>query len=154
MSGSLHDVKNDVWMRAVIVSVILLFVGAAAYGAFAVGVGTVKKNEWDAAYDDYNDAKAELVIVQETEYDDPDASFAENAAAEKAVEEAEEAKIDAHLSYLTWVTAGKTILLMMIIYSAFYGISGFYNSIHPKKSMMITTMVMITKSTTGLLHPS
>ena len=39
MSGSLHDVKNDVWMRAVIVSVILLFVGAAAYGAFAVGVG-------------------------------------------------------------------------------------------------------------------
>ena len=86
MSGSLHDVKNDVWMRAVIVSVILLFVGAAAYGAFAVGVGTVKKNEWDAAYDDYNDAKAELVIVQETEYDDPNASFAENAAAEKAVE--------------------------------------------------------------------
>ena len=132
MSGSLHDVKNDVWMRAVIVSVILLFVGAAAYGAFAVGVGTVKKNEWDAAYDDYNEAKAHLDMLVESETDDPDASFEEQKAAEKAVDEAYDAKVDAHLSYLTWVTAGKTILVMMIIYAAFYGISGFYNSIQPE----------------------
>ena len=133
MSGSLHDVKNDVWMRAVIVSVILLFVGAAAYGAFAVGVGTVKKNEWDAAYDDYNEAKAHLDMLVESETDDPEASFEEQKAAEKAVDEAYDAKVDAHLSYLTWVTAGKTILVMMIIYAAFYGISGFYNSIQPEE---------------------
>ena len=119
MSGSLHDVKNDVWMRAVIVSVILLFVGAAAYGAFAVGVGTVKKNEWDAAYDDYNEAKAHLDMLVESETDDPNASFEEQKAAEKAVDEAYDAKVDAHLSYLTWVTAGKTILVMMIIYDTF-----------------------------------
>ena len=47
MSGSLHDVKNEVWMRAVIVSVILLAVGGAAYGAFAVGIGSVKHTDWD-----------------------------------------------------------------------------------------------------------
>ena len=107
MSGSLHDVKNEVWMRAVIVSVILLFVGAAAYGAFAVGIGTVKHNEWEAAEDDYEEAKAKLTMVQETEYDDANESFKENTAAEEALEEAKEAKVDAHLSYLTWVTAGK-----------------------------------------------
>ena len=133
MSGSLHDVKNEVWMRAVIVSVILLFVGAAAYGAFAVGIGTVKHNEWEAAEDDYDEAKAKLTMVQETEYDDANESFKENTAAEEALEEAKEAKVDAHLSYLTWVTAGKTILVMMIIYAAFYGISGFYNSIQPEE---------------------
>ena len=87
MSGSLHDVKNDVWMRAVIVSVILLFVGAAAYGAFAVGVGTVKKDEWDAKYDDYNEAKAHLDMLVESETDNPDASYEEQKAAEDAVEE-------------------------------------------------------------------
>ena len=43
------------------------------------------------------------------------------------------ADVDAHLSYLTWATAGKTILVMMIIYAAFYGISGFYNSIQPNQ---------------------
>ena len=127
MSGSLHDVKNDVWMRAVIVSVILLSVGGAAYGAFTVGVGTVKHNDWDAAHHDLEEAVASWNTANET------GTLAEQEAAADAWHEAHEADIDAHLSYLTWVTAGKTILVMMIIYAAFYGISGFYNSIQPEE---------------------
>ena len=126
MSGSLHDVKNDVWMRAVIVSVILLAVGGAAYGAFAVGVGSVKHTDWDAAHEDLENAELEWSAANET------GTLAEQEAASDAWDEAHEADIDAHLSYLTWITAGKTILVMMIIYAAFYGISGFYNSIQPE----------------------
>ena len=40
-------------------------------------------------------------------------------------------KVDAHLSYLTWRTAGITILLMCITYAAFVGLGGFLNSIYP-----------------------
>ena len=57
--------------------------------------------------------------------------------AKLAWEEAHEADIDAHLSYLTWVTAGKTILVMMIVYAAFYGIAGFYNSIQPDRKIVV-----------------
>ena len=66
MSGSLHDVKNDVWMRAVIVSVILLAVGGAAYGAFAVGIGSVKHTDWDAAHEDLENAEVEWNTANET----------------------------------------------------------------------------------------
>ena len=127
MSGSLHDVKNDVWMRAVIVSVLLLVVGGVAYGAFAVGVGSVKQNDWDAADDDVKEAKAAWNTANET------GTLEDQEAANDAFKLAHEAEIDAHLSYLTWVTAGKTILVMMIVYAAFYGIAGFYNSIQPEE---------------------
>ena len=127
MSGSLHDVKNDVWMRAVIVSVLLLVVGGVAYGAFAIGVGSVKQNDWDAADNELKDAKAEWNTANES------GTVPEQEAANDAYKLAEEAEEDAHLSYLTWITAGKTILVMMIVYAAFYGIAGFYNSIQPEE---------------------
>ena len=127
MSGSLHDVKNDVWMRAVIVSVLLLVVGGVAYGAFAVGVGSVKQNDWDAADDELKEAKAAWNTANET------GTLDEQEAANDAYQLAHDAEIDAHLSYLTWITAGKTILVMMIVYAAFYGIAGFYNSIQPEE---------------------
>ena len=127
MSGSLHDVKNDVWMRAVIVSVLLLVVGGVAYGAFAVGVGSVKQNDWDAADDDVKEAKAAWNTANES------GTLEDQEAANDAYKLAEEAEEDAHLSYLTWITAGKTILVMMIVYAAFYGIAGFYNSIQPEE---------------------
>ncbi|MBJ64203.1 MAG: hypothetical protein CMB55_05365 [Euryarchaeota archaeon] len=137
MSGSLHDVKNDVWMRAVIVSVILLFVGGAAYGAFAVGVGSVKKTDWDAADEVLVEAKTNWNLLNETEAGGTSEEAADIHEQKKdariAYDEAKEAEIDAHLSYLTWITAGKTLLVMMIIYAAFYGISGFYNSIQPEE---------------------
>ena len=137
MSGSLHDVKNDVWMRAVIVSVLLLVVGGVAYGAFAVGIGSVKQNDWDAAHDDLEEAKMQWDNLNVTQDDGTEAGIEElnqkKEDAKVAWEEAHEADIDAHLSYLTWVTAGKTILVMMIVYAAFYGIAGFYNSIQPEE---------------------
>ena len=137
MSGSLHDVKNDVWMRAVIVSVLLLVVGGVAYGAFAVGIGSVKQNDWDAAHDDLEEAKMQWDNLNVTQDDGTEDGIKElnqkKEDAKIAWEEAHEADIDAHLSYLTWVTAGKTILVMMIVYAAFYGIAGFYNSIQPEE---------------------
>ena len=36
------------------------------------------------------------------------------------------------LSYLTWRTAGITILLMCVTYMAFIGLGGFMNSIYPE----------------------
>ena len=137
MSGSLHDVKNDVWMRAVIVSVLLLVVGGVAYGAFAVGIGSVKQNDWDAAHDDLEEAKMQWDNLNVTQDDGTEEGINDlnqkKEDAKIAWEEAHEADIDAHLSYLTWVTAGKTILVMMIVYAAFYGIAGFYNSIQPEE---------------------
>jgi cytochrome c oxidase subunit I+III len=137
MSGSLHDVKNDVWMRAVIVSVLLLVVGGVAYGAFAVGIGSVKQNDWDAAHDDLEEAKMQWDNLNVTQDDGTEEGIKDlnqkKEDAKVAWEEAHEADIDAHLSYLTWTTAGKTILVMMIVYAAFYGIAGFYNSIQPEE---------------------
>ena len=125
MSGSLHDVKNEVWMRAVIISVVLLVIGVVAYGAFAGGLGSVKHHEWEDAHHDLEEAEASWNEANET------GTWAEQEAANTAWDDAHHADVDAHLSYLTWVTAGKTILVMMIIYAAFFGIAGFYNSIQP-----------------------
>ena len=125
MSGSLHDVKNEVWMRAVIISVVLLVIGVVAYGAFAGGLGSIKHHEWEDAHHDLEEAEASWNEANET------GTLAEQEAAHTAWDDAHHADVDAHLSYLTWVTAGKTILVMMIIYAAFFGIAGFYNSIQP-----------------------
>jgi len=127
MSGSLHDVKNEVWMRAVVISIVLLIIGVVAYGAFAGGLGTVKHHEWEDAHHDLEEAEANWNEANET------GTLAEQEAANDAWKDAHHADVDAHLSYLTWVTAGKTILVMMVIYAAFYGIAGFYNSIQPEE---------------------
>ena len=47
MSGSLPDVKNSVWMKTVVISVIMLFVGVAGYATFAGGIGTIKHATWE-----------------------------------------------------------------------------------------------------------
>ena len=51
MSGSLHDVKNSVWMKTVVISVVMLFVGVAGYATFAGGIGTIKHATWEEAED-------------------------------------------------------------------------------------------------------
>jgi len=56
MSGSLHDVKNEIWMRTVLISVIFLFVGATAYGVFHGGIASVKHNAWDEAHHEVEEA--------------------------------------------------------------------------------------------------
>ena len=128
MSGSLHDVKNEVWMKTVLISVGLIFAGIAAYAVLAEGVGSVKHHEWEEAHHDVEEAKAELDAISVT-----DAPSEDKDAAYDKWEAAVDADVDAHLSYLTWSTAGKTIMVMFIIYAAFYGIAGFFNSIQPEE---------------------
>ena len=125
MSGSLHDVKNSIWMRTVMISVGLLFAGIAAYAVLAEGVGTVKHHEWEDAHHDLEDAEADWNAANES------GTYEEKESADKAWQDAHHADIDAHLSYLTWSTAGKTIMVMFIVYAAFYGVAGFFNSIQP-----------------------
>ena len=132
MSGSLHDVKNEVWMRTVLIAVIMLVVGATAFGVLHGAIGGVKENTWDEKKDEVAEAKMAWMDANKTLQETNTGSDIADAAGIK-YEEAHEAEEDAHLSYLTWTTAGKTILVMFIIYAMFYGISGFYNSIQPEE---------------------
>ncbi len=132
MSGSLHDVKNEVWMRTVLIAVIMLVVGATAYGVLHGAIGGVKENTWDEKKDELAEAKMAWMDANKTLQETNTGADIADAAGIK-YEEAHEAEEDAHLSYLTWTTAGKTILVMFIIYAMFYGISGFYNSIQPEE---------------------
>ncbi|MBS73767.1 MAG: hypothetical protein CMA91_05930 [Euryarchaeota archaeon] len=132
MSGSLHDVKNEVWMRTVLIAVIMLVVGATAYGVLHGAIGGVKENTWDEKKDEVAEAKMAWMDANKTLQETNTGADIADAAGIK-YEEAHEAEEDAHLSYLTWTTAGKTILVMFIIYAMFYGISGFYNSIQPEE---------------------
>ena len=132
MSGSLHDVKNEIWMRTVLIAVIMLVVGATAYGVLHGAIGGVKENTWDEKKDEVAEAKMAWMDANKTIAETGTGSDIADAAGIK-YEEAHEAEEDAHLSYLTWTTAGKTILVMFIIYAMFYGISGFYNSIQPEE---------------------
>ena len=127
MSGSLHpEVKNEIWMKTVLISVVLLVVGIIGYAVLAGGIGTMKHHAWEDAHDDLDQAEADWNTANET------GTLEEKEAASDAWDTAHHADIDAHLSFLTWDTAGKTILVMFIIYAAFYGIAGFFNSIQPE----------------------
>ena len=125
MSGSLHDVKNSVWMKTVMISIGLLFAGITAYAVLAQGIGTVKHHEWEDAHHVLEDIEADWNTANESGL-----TF-DNNAFDAAWEKAHHDDVDAHLSYLTWSTAGKTIMVMFIVYAAFYGVAGFFNSIQP-----------------------
>ena len=64
-------------------------------------------------------------------YEEAKGNYTTNEAAK---EEAHHHEVEAHLSYLTWRTAGITILLMCITYAAFIGLGGFLNSIYPDEA--------------------
>lgn len=148
MSGGLHDVKNDVWMRTVVIGIALIFMGLIAYGAFAGGIASVKHHEWEDTIGPYEeaheakiDASNELALAKSRWTNDGQPSegilhddyvVAEDnyEAASELYDEAHHHKVDAHLSYLTWETAGKTIMVMFIIYGTFYIVAGFVNTIH------------------------
>ena len=151
MSGALHDVKNGIWMKTVVIAVGLLMAGVLAYGVFVGGMGSMKHHEWEDAHDDYEAAKsAEDNAYEEFKFaesrwensgeDEEGTLYDEYIEAElvydNAKDNAEHAhhdEVDAHLSYLTWSTAGKTIMVMFIIYAAFYGVAGFFNSIQSEE---------------------
>ncbi len=151
MSGSLHDVKNETWMKAVVIGVVLLGAGFVSYGVFTIGVGDAKHHEYEDAKESYEAAHNAKTVAQEElyfaesrwendgepstgpiwdEYIEAYSAYNSSSTAEKELHEKE---IDAHLSYLTWTTLGKTLMVMMIIYSAFYIVAGFYNSIQPEE---------------------
>ncbi|MCH1460858.1 MAG: hypothetical protein L7U25_00695, partial [Candidatus Poseidonia sp.] len=109
MSGGEAHVENSIWMRAVLIGGVFLAIGILAFATMGVGVANVKHHDYEEAILEYEDAKYA--------YEDAKASNAsddEIKALKAAKEEAHHHEVDAHLSYLTWKTAGITILLMCI----------------------------------------
>ena len=155
MSGGEADVKNSIWMRAVLYGGVFLAVGILAFATMSVGVANVKQAEWDEeklnerVTEQYTEATADYTQANET-YNE---AAADNSTTSEQLEllkadkdekkeiklqladdkyDAKMDKVDAHLSYLTWRTAGITILLMCVTYMAFIGLGGFMNSIYPE----------------------
>lgn len=126
MSGGEAHVENSIWMRAVLIGGVFLAIGILAFATMGVGVANVKHVAYEDAIHDYEDAKYAYEDAKAS-----NASDAEIATLKEAKEEAHHHEVDAHLSYLTWKTAGITILLMCITYAAFIGLGGFLNSIAP-----------------------
>ena len=156
MSGGEADVKNSIWMRAVLYGGVFLAVGILAFATMSVGVANVKHADWDEkklnyerVTEEYTEATADYNLANQTYYEaaSDDNTTSEQLALLSADKEekkqiklqlynekydAKMDKVDAHLSYLTWRTAGITILLMCVTYMAFIGLGGFMNSIYPE----------------------
>ena len=66
MSGSLHDVKNEIWMKTVVISIGILVVGVIAYGVLAMGIGSMKHHEWEEAHDELENAESSWNTANET----------------------------------------------------------------------------------------
>ena len=126
MSGDEAHIENSVWMRAVLIGGVFLAIGVLAFATMGVGVANVKHVAYEDAIHEYEDAKYAYEDAKAA-----NASDSEIKALKEAKEEAHHHEIEAHLSYLTWRTAGITILLMCITYAAFLGLGGFLNSIYP-----------------------
>jgi len=126
MSGGEAHVENSIWMRAVLLGGVFLAIGVLAFATMGVGVANVKHHAYEDAIHEYEDAKYAYEDAKAA-----NASESEIKALKEAKEEAHHHEIEAHLSYLTWRTAGITILLMCITYAAFMGLGGFLNSIYP-----------------------
>ena len=73
---------------------------------FLHGAGGVKENTWDEKEDEVAEAKMAWMDANKTIAETGTGSDIADAAGIK-YEEAHEAEEDAHLSYLTWTTAGK-----------------------------------------------
>ena len=129
MSGGGHsDVKNAIWMRALLMAGIILGLGVASYVGLGVVVAGMKETTWDEEADHFHDA--------ENDWKDAVAAgtiASDNESAELfiAKEAAHHHEIDAHLSYLTYRVAGLTMLFVSIIFTAFLAISGILNSAQP-----------------------
>ena len=126
--GGGSDVKNAVWMRALIMAGMILGFAVVSYIGLGVVVADVKHHTWEDEEDHYYEAKKkwqDAVDAGEIQSDD------KNADLYKAKEEAHHHEIDAHLSYLTYRVAGLAILFVGIIFTAFLVISGIMNSSRP-----------------------
>ena len=129
MSGGGHsDVKNAIWMRALLMAGIILGLGIASFVGLGVVVAGMKETTWDEEAEHYHDA--------EKDWEDAVAlgtitSDNESAELYIAKEAAHHHEIEAHLSYLTYRVAGLTLLFVSITFTAFLAISGVLNSAQP-----------------------
>jgi cytochrome c oxidase subunit I+III len=126
MSGGEAHVENSIWMRAVLIGGVFLAIGILAFATMGVGAANLKHHDYEIAMSEYEEAKYAYEDAKAT-----NASADEIATLKAEKEAAHHHEVEAHLSYLTWRTAGITILLMCITYAAFIGLGGFLNSIAP-----------------------
>ena len=125
MGGGGSDVKNAVWLRAVLMAGMILGLSAVSYVGLGVVVADAKHDTWvdeeaeyDSAKDNYT-AAVENGNITSGDMDEPLFVAYGNAYNDKT---------DAHLSYLTYRVAGLAILFVGIIFAAFLSISGIMNS--------------------------
>ncbi len=128
MSGGEAHVENSIWMRAVLIGGVFLAIGILAFATMGVGAANLKHHDYEIAMSEYEEAKYAYEDAKAT-----NASADEIATLKEDKEAAHHHEVEAHLSYLTWRTAGITILLMCITYAAFIGLGGFLNSIAPNE---------------------
>lgn len=126
MSSSEAHVDNSIWMRAVLMGSTFLIIGILAFATMGVGMANIRHHDYEEAVHHYEDAKHDYEEAKAN-----NASTEEIAQLKAEKKDAHLHEIDAHLSYLTWRTAGITILLMCITYASFIGLGGFVNSIQP-----------------------
>ena len=154
--GGASDVKNTVWVRALMMAGLIFGLAVVSYVGLGVVVANVKHQDYAKsidAYDEKNDVYVSLSLQitnleNQSESLDPanessdvepynalmeqiSEAEAEKEAAEKAKDDAHHHEVEAHLSYLTYRVAGLTILFVGIIFTAFLAISGLLNSSQP-----------------------
>ena len=125
MGGGGSDVKNAVWMRALLMAGMILGLAVVSYAGLGVVAANAKHDVWMDEEDEYDSAKYNY----STEVDNGNiTSGDESEPLFVAYGNAYNDKTDAHLSYLTYRVAGLAILFVGIIFAAFLSISGIMNS--------------------------
>ncbi len=124
MGGGSSDVKNAVWMRALVLAGIILGLAVTSYVGLGVVVADMKHHTWEDEKGDYEVAKNAYDEAVDNGLNSSDKNASEFIDYANAYNE----KTDAHLSYLTYRVAGLTILFVGIIFAAFLIISGIMNS--------------------------
>ena len=126
--GGGSDVKNAVWMRALIMAGMILGFAVVSYIGLGVVVADVKHHTWEDEEAEYDKAKkAYNSAIEDGTIQSDDKNSSEFIAYATAYND----KTDAHLSYLTYRVAGLAILFVGIIFTAFLVISGIMNSSRP-----------------------
>ncbi len=125
MSGHGNHVANSTWMRAVMMAGMILTVGIVGFAVLGVFVAENKHHTWEDEHHHYEDAKEEWSAGAADLSDHSDPLYI-------AKEEAHNAEVAAHLSYLTYRVAGVTMLFLAGAYATFIGLGGFLNASKPK----------------------
>ena len=125
MGGGGSDVKNAVWMRALLMAGMILGLAVVSYAGLGVVAANAKHDVWMDEEAEYDSAKYNYTAAVDA---GTITSGDENESLFVAYGNAYNDKTDAHLSYLTYRVAGLAILFVGIIFAAFLSISGIMNS--------------------------